>query len=245
MRLVIGLALALGAAAVPAAAQSPDAPMLAPNEILFEITVLGRAQTPSDNVVVNLNFVATGPSAPAARAAAEALCNRLRAVAREFGAEQVPMTLEGFGRVGFVGDPITTYGAEAEGGARPAAATFFGNGAMRLRLRDPQRFGELRAALEQAGAINIVGPVALLTDETEARRAARLDALSKARTEAEQFARAQNLRVARMVRFSEATDLQAEAMRMMMSQMGGRGPAPAGQVETSVNVQVGFVLAPR
>ena len=72
------------------------------------------------------------------------------------------------------------------------------------------------------------------------------DALAKARAEAEQFARTQNMRVARLLRFSEAGD-DGEALRYMMERMtGGAGTIGAApQVETTLSVEVAFALAPQ
>ncbi|HMG46124.1 MAG TPA: SIMPL domain-containing protein [Allosphingosinicella sp.] len=245
MRLVVvAAALALVLPALAGAAQQPVTAALAPAEVLFEVRAVGSDSRPTDRVLMSLNYFASGATPAEARAAAVALCERLRVIARDFGAEQVRIDANGALAAGFSGEPgiVSGAGAEAENGR---AGPYVGNGMMQLRLADARRFAELRAALEQAGAINITGPVNALSDDTEARRAARSNAMAKARAEAEQFAQSQNLRVARLVRVSDASTIQDEAMRMMMSQMGGRSAAPAGQVETSVTLEVGFVLAPR
>jgi len=248
MRLVGAASAAIALALVGSAqAQPPGTAPLASDELLFEIRAVGTARSRADHVVVTLNYMAPGPTAPEARAAAVALCNRLRAIARGFGAEQVPIGLDPLS-AGALADQVSTFGTPDEGAGSTedrGRPPFTGTGMMRLRLRDATRFAELRTALEQAGAINIVGPVYQLVDDSAARREARLDALAKARADAEQFAGTQNMRVVRMVRFSEATDAQAEMMRMMMNQFGGRASGSPSQVETSVNVTVSFSLAPR
>lgn len=243
MRLV-ALALALACAPTLAAAQPVATAPLAPNELLFQIQVLGTAHTPADAVFVTLVVSASGTDAATARAAGAALRQRLLDVARSFGAELAPAGDGGPQLAGFIGnEAVTTSAGELDG--TPAHAPFQSNGLLQLRLHNPQRFAALRAALEQAGAANVGGPVYQLGDDTAARRAARLDALAKARAEAEAFALSQHMRVVRMVGFSEEHDPQREAMEMVMSQMNGRGSAPQSQVTTRISVQVSFALESR
>jgi uncharacterized protein YggE len=238
-------ALALALPAMAGAPQQPVAAALAPGEVLFEVRAHGSDSRSADRVLMSLNYFASGATPAEARAAAVALCERLRVIARGFSAEQVRIDANGALAAGFSDEPGIVSGAGAEAVENGRVGPYIGNGMMQLRLADARRFGALRAALEQAGAINITGPVNSLSDDTEAHRAARLNAMARARAEAEQFAQSQSLRVARLVRVSDASSVQEEAMRLMVNQMGGRGAAPAGQVETSVTLEVGFVLAPR
>ena len=85
----------------------------------------------------------------------------------------------------------------------------------------------------------------MLNDDDTARRAARADALAKARAEAEAFAQNQNMRVVRLVRFSESTDSPAAAFQMMMDQFAGGNSGAASEVETIVAAEVAFALAPQ
>lgn len=256
MRLVIPAgvaALALGGGPLPAqeavgwrvAAPAPSALQPAPlalaaNEVLFEVHVTGRARSPADETFLSLFFIAPGGTSAEARAAAEALSRRLLETARAHGAEPTsdyPALATPF--VG--GEGISTYGPDAESGSRAFTAT----GTVRLRLGDLQRIAELRTALENAGATNVTGPIHVLDDDTEARRAARLDAMTRAREEAERFAGAQNMRVVRLVRFSESLDAQAETMRALVSQFTGQSLGGPAEVETTVTAQVAFVLVPQ
>ena len=245
MRLVIGLALALALSA-PAAGQ-PAAPAAA-NELLFETRARGTARSRADHAVVTLHFSATGTTAPEARRTAQALCDRLKEIARRFGAE--PLASAGGVGGGLVDDQIATFPGTGEGegaAAAPARAPFTGFGMVRLRLGDTSRFSDLRAALEQAGGLNISGPIHQLADEDGARRAARLDALANARADAEAFASSQQMRVIRMVRFTEVPESRNDALRAVMEQMGANAVPAAGapQVETRFDADVGFVLGPR
>jgi uncharacterized protein YggE len=249
MRLV-GLAalaaLALGATAAPGQETARPAPVpiapLAANEMLLELNVAGEISVPADRIVVTMFYTARGETSAAARTAAEAIGRRLEEAGRGFGAELVP-TAMGQG-------PVTLAAALAGGSdeigvtpASPNGSLFAANGSMRLRIADASRFPQLRAALEAAGAFNILGPLYLLNDESEAHRAARLDALAKARSEAESFARAQHMRVVRLVRFSEGDDTSAAGLRLMMSQFAGGSFSDSRAVKVSVSVQAAFVLA--
>ena len=246
MRLVIAAlaAQALALAGQPADAQSVGTAPLAANEVLFEVGVVGTARSQADTIFVNLMFSAGGRTSLEARSAAEALCERLVEIGRRFGAERAEGAGMPFGELGFVSEPPPPPDGEA-GAGEAGADRRWGHGSLRLRLRDASRFAEMRAALEEAGALNIVGPIYQLADDSAARRRARADAMSRAREEADQFARSQDMRVARLLRFSEASDNQAEAMRTFMAQFGGGIAGGTSEVETRLPVQVAFALAPQ
>lgn len=248
MRLVVAALAAqyLGFANPQVAAQPASAAALAANEVLFEVNVVGRAQTPADSALVTLTFSATGRTSEQARSAAEAMCQRLAEIARRFGAERTEVG-RGPSAVGFISEPPPTVEEPVSFIGNEMVVQDnqrWGHGMLRLRLADPRRLAELRTALEGAGALNI-NSVYSIADDIGPRRDARSHAMTLARAEANQFAQAQGMRVARLLRFTEATDREGEMMRVFMSQFGGRGTGATSQVETAVAAQVSFALAPQ
>ena len=238
MRLAILVAALLQVAAgpQPAAAQPAAAAPLGVDEVLLEVGVVGRAQSPADHVVMSVGYHASGATADEARRAAATVEASLLAVAREFGAVRHEDYIFGVAPAGG-----TLNVQEMTITSRNASPTtlFRASGTLPLRLDGVGRFAELRRGLEGAGGSYVTGPINLLRDDREARRLARNDALARAREEADQFAAAQGLRVARLLRFSEAPGGATTPT------MPPTGRSPSGQVETRLSAQVGFALAPR
>ena len=229
--------------AAPSHAQTTATAPLAANEVLFEVNVVGKARTPADFAIANVNYRASGNSPDSARRNAEDLERRLLDGARQFGAERQE-SANPFGIVPFANEITIIQGGSEEGVSVRPDTPFWGFGGFTLRLGGTGRFQDLRRAMETAGALNVNGPINVLVDDQEARRRARNDALQRARAEAEQFASAQGMRVVRMLRFSESSDNSAAMMQSMM-RIAGSSAASGSDVETLVSAQVAFALAAR
>jgi len=263
MRLVIaGLAAAaLGVAPASAAqttrigfvsepgAQAPRpvaAASLATGEILFELEVTGKALSPPDQTLLMVNFSTSGETAASARTAGQATRQRLVEIARGFDAQSIsgsnPSGMP-FGAFGFSSDELMVMPIGSGEDDNRLARGYSAMGGTRFRLGNARRIGELRDALQQAGALTITGPIFILDDDTEARRRARDDALARAREEADRFASSQHMRVARLVSFSESS-ADATSFQNLLSQWTGQSPASSPQVETRLTARVAFALVP-
>ena len=204
---------------------------------------MGTAKNPADSARLYVAVKSTAGSAAEARAANAALIERITAVARAAGVAQADVRPSNGGwRTGFIGNEIPD--AALPAAMRPAGKTEAS--ALEIRLRGSARVEAVRTAIEQAGANQVTGPVYELQNDAEARRAAKQDAVNKARAEADEYARALGMRVARILRVSERVTPypNPEDMESLYAAMG-LGGASAEEIETSVRIAVDFVLAPR
>lgn len=242
MRLVI--ALALGLAEAGAAAQPVSTAPLAAREVLLEIDADGSVRTPADQIFLTAQIQTSGVTSAEARAALAALEARVVAAARAAGvAPDDVAEARQDNAIGFVGNQAAAtamiQGDEARQTARKS---------LEVRVRDPSSIERLRAALEAAGATQVSDPIYTLADDSAARQAARAQGLTRARADADAFARSLGMRVGRIVRVSERPTVETASLMMMqamMRRMFGRGGGPSPEVETQVHIAVDFALVPQ
>ena len=243
MRLVIALALALGAAGAAAAQPVSTAP-LAARELLLEIDAVGAVRTPADRVVLTIELQATAATAAAARFDLAAREERLIAAAIAGGAERGD--IEEARRDGLAGlyanETLAQMAAQQAGQDQQTARR-----TLEVAIRDRSAIERIRSALEAAGG-NVAGPSYLLTDDAAPRQAARAQALARARADADAYAAALGMRVGRIVRVSERATIEtasADMVQTMMRRFNGTTGGPDPEIETSVRVAVDFALLPR
>lgn len=237
--LIAAAVLAL-ACSTPASAQSAPPPALGPGEILLEVDTVGTFKSPPDRARIYVVVKSKGESAAKARAANAALIQRVRAAAQSAGVApgDVRPSTRGW-RLGFIGN-------EAFDASLPAAMRVAGEtetSTLEIHLKDASRVEAVRAAVEQAGADQVTGPVYDLAEDSAAHRAAKQDAVSRARLEADDYARALGMRVVRILRVSErVAPSNPEDMDMMYVAMG-LGGASADEIETRIRIAIDFALA--
>jgi uncharacterized protein YggE len=246
VRLVILVAALALLAPAAAGAQPAAPPALAPGEVLLEIDATGAAHSRPDLVRLYVAATSRGETAAKARELNSALMARIASAARANGVAEADVH-----RMAAPGSRLGLLGNEAVGWtvATPdAPPTGKSESALlEIRVRDASRLEALRTAVEDAGAAQVVGPLSSLQDDSAARRAAKEDAVRKARAEAEDYARSLGMRVSRLLRVSERTGpayadpAEAEAM---MAAMFGFPTSPADDIETRLRIAVDFALAP-
>jgi len=263
----LALAFALSAAqGVPgfgmAEASSPvsTAP-LAAGEVLLEVNAIGNVSTRADLATFTIAIQSGGATDAEARRAAEAEIARLAAAARAAG-----IAAGDFSRSPVVGMFPMDAAAEAAAGdleraaaqivaeagnapAAPAPPQAQARASVTIRLRDVDRVPALREALAGNGRSSIPDPVYSLADSRRARDEARRQAIASARADAETYAAALGLRVARIVRVTDRMGM--DIVSMMMSDPGEMrrmiNMSEVGGPEIAIMVPVGidFALAPR
>ncbi|HEX2762981.1 MAG TPA: SIMPL domain-containing protein [Allosphingosinicella sp.] len=240
--LLHGAALAteasIGANAAPAAA-------LAPGEVLLEIEATGSAKSRPDAARLFVIAKSEGETTARARSLNEALVARIGGAARQAGVAPADIRLgtNPWSRMAFVGNEAIDAGVAAL--SRPTEKTEFAS--FEIRVRDVSRVDPIRSALEEAGADQVVGPFFALENDSAARRAARADAVRQARAEAEDYANALGMRVARILRVSERVSpyVSADASEAVLNAMYAvRGPT-AQEIETRADLAVDFAIVPR
>jgi uncharacterized protein YggE len=139
---------------------------------------------------------------------------------------------------------------------RPGASTelaeevYSASSSVKLSIRAVERAEEISEALEKAGATVAGSPQYSAEDTSAARQGARRKAIAQAQADADTYAAALNMRVARIARVTERTG--TDIMTMMFSEMsGGEGrmmqmfEPEDGRVPSVVFVGIDFILAPR
>lgn len=255
-----GVPMPQGAAASPVTTQP-----LAANEVLVELSATGEAVSRADLATLTYSFMSRGATKADARRAHDERVARLREAGRAAGAEievadpvslgptpDYSMTMD---TLDMADDAVEAAADAVEAAVDEAAAeagtTEAMQGTVTFRVREIARVEALNQALANDGAEEGIVPEIAYTvsDDSAARRQARADAIAAARADAEAYAAAMNMRVARIVRVSERSGM--DLMSLMFS-----NPAWAQQIEQmgqpqgpdiSVRVVVGvdFALAPR
>ena len=272
MRLVVmGLTLALAASGPPAAtAQAPVmAPPLAPGEVLLEVNAVGLVTTRADRATMTFTITGSGETEAAARTATQQSIAEIRAMLRGHGVTDADIRIQ----------PINTYQIEsmetamtnameamdaaaadmntteasnmAEAVAPVSGPSVSANAQTEIVVRNIDRVPAIQSALMERGIFSASAVNYALNDDSGPRRQARMQALQKARADAESYAAALNMRVVRVVRVTERLGLELLGMaateNQIVSLMFGPNAARAygSQVPTVAVVGVDYALAPR
>lgn len=131
----------------------------------------------------------------------------------------------------------------------PRILGYVARNTVELRLRSLDRASEIIGGLFEAGANDVSGPLFELDDETRstALERARADAVAVAGIEAESYARALGMRIARVIRVSERSSWSdlGEPIIVTGARVLSRPPVEPGEIETNVQLWVDYALVPR
>lgn len=139
--------------------------------------------------------------------------------------------------------------------AEPQAPRIVGyeaRNSVQVRVRKLGEMGKVIDTLVAAGANQVDGPNFMLENQDAALDEARTEAVKKARTRAELYARAANLRVARILSISEGGAYYPQPVMMreaVMATAGNAAPPPPspvapGELQLGVTLSVQFALEP-
>jgi uncharacterized protein YggE len=252
-RAAAGLALALAA---PAAAQiRPPGPLrgvtatavrtapLAPGEVLLELGAIGVAAARADLATITITVGAEAPAFEDAQRLYRARLARIREALR--GA-------------GLPADAVQAGEDQPPGSHPPSFGTasnidnYWAGDVVIIEIADIDRVAAVRAALDAAGvARDESAPIYSVSDFGAALRTARVRAIAKIRADADAYAAARGMRVARIMRVTErnGTDLYRLAYGQAQRFRRGEGNMFTGReasadIDTGVAVSVDFALAP-
>lgn len=271
MRLVAA-ALALAAPA-PLAAQ-PQAPVaaLAQGEVLLEVSAVGAVTTRADRATLSFSIRGRGETEVASRANAEQRIREITALLRAQGVAETDIRIEPLTPA--MGDPdeqaianaVAALDAAAAEAQRAAGGSAPAPGAQRLELAEQPRFSAAAATevvIRNVGSVPAVmsglnqqhisliqGATYVLNDDSGPRRQARLQAIEKARANADAYAFALNMRVVRVLRVTERLGMDVMALAASERSLGGALGFTAmrnngADIATVAVIGVDFVLAPR
>ena len=241
MRLA-SLIAAAALAAAPAAAQDITL-ALAPGEVLLKVEADGRHLGRPDMMAIEAGVVTTGRTAKQALAANAELANRMLEAVRASGVRPRDVQTRQMA-------VTPQFAREPDNGGDDTIRRITGYVArnqVNLRLRDLARAPDIVNALFEAGANEVRGPHFSHQDPAPAIRAARQDAIAQARAEADTYAEALGMRVARVLRVSERQSFESEEEGYIVV-TGSRIPATPvepGEIGTRVQVWIDYAMVPR
>jgi uncharacterized protein len=240
------LILAAALLAAPAAGQAQAIPIeLAEREVLLQVQAEGVHRARPDVMTITAGVVATGRTAREALAANNALANRLIEAVRRAGIEPGDVRTEELSvRPRF--DEKDRGQAEEED-REPRILGYIATNSLELRLRDLTAASNILDSLFQAGANSVGGPRFSLSEPKPAEREARRAAIAAAREEADTYAEALGMRVARVLRVSErgSFDWDGDDAIVVTGSRINKTPVEPGELSTRIEVLVDYAMVPR
>lgn len=246
-----GLALLMGAAALPALAQTaptpsaptpPEATMTSPiPEARVIVTGEGRADVAPDMAVMSMGVSTMAPTAAEALAANSTRVAEMLKVIKAAGVEDRDIQTSGL-----MLNPQFDYSKE---GQPPVLTAYQAQNMVTLRMRDLTRMGGVLDAVVGAGATDFSGLTYTLQDPKPAQDAARQDAVAQARARAELYAAALGMTLGPVRVLSEQAIMAPPAPMMMREAMAyGKGaadvPLQGGELSVTASVNIEYALLP-
>lgn len=204
MRAVL-IGFALGAAAAPLAAQTPEAPAAA-GATTLDIVARGETRRVPDIANINAGIVTQAADAATAIRENAARMSAVVAALKRAGVADRDIQTSNLSLA-----PQYRYGENQP----PVVTGYQASNALTIRFRDIARAGTILDALVATGVNQINGPELTLDNPDAALDEARIDAMAKARARAELYAKAAGLRVRRILAISESQDFGRPAPVVM------------------------------
>lgn len=246
MRLNRILAMAGLGLAMPAQAQV--APVVGPNETLLEVAAEGEAFTAPDRGTITAGVTTIAPTATEAVASNATRMTALVTALRSAGVDAADT------RTSMVTlNPNQTYN-QVTG---PVITGYTATNRLTILLREPKRASAILAAAFNGGANTATGPFFSASRNSTALAEARTDAVKRAREQADAYAAAFGMRIARVIRVSERGRTSDYSSIVVSASRGfSIAPPPApppppdtpvetGQVRQAVTLWVDFALVSR
>jgi hypothetical protein len=236
-------ALLLAGLASAAGAQDPVI-ALARGEVLLKVDAEGEFLVRPDMMSVSAGVVTTGRTAKEALAANSALANRLIAAVRASGVEPRDVqTAELAVNPQFARDK----GAENDGeDSIRRIIGYVARNRLTIRLRDLRRAADIVDGLFQAGANEVGGPYFGVQDRMPALKGARRAAVTEARAQADDYAEALGMRIARVLRVSERDNsVQDDGTIIVTGSRVRPAPIEPGEISVTTHVWIDYAMVPR
>lgn len=217
---------------------------LATGEVLLNVEEEGIHMVRPDFMELSAGVVTTGRTARAALDANNVVAQRLLDAIRGQGVAPTDVQTEELE----VRPQFDRRENGSEDGAPPPRITgYVATNRLGVRLRDLARAGDIVSSLFEAGANSVRGPHFGVANEAPALREARRAAVAAARREAEEYAAALNMRVARVLRVSERGDFDIDPGETIVVTGSRIRPTPLvpGEIPAKVTVWIDYALVPR
>jgi uncharacterized protein YggE len=221
----IVLALALGAAPLPAAAQA------APPR-LITMSGHGEARATPDTAMLSAGVSAQAPTATAALATNTTRMQAVMAALKKLGVPDKDIQTSNFS----VSPPYANGNGEA-----PRVTGYQANNQVEVRLEDVSKLGATLDALVTAGANQMNGVSFSIHDNAALLAQARAAAVAEARLKAETFAKAAGVSVGPILSIDESANEAPRPMYRMESVMVTAARVPVALGEQSISADVTIV----
>lgn len=228
----------------PAAVAAQQVPItLAPGEVLLNVEEEGVHKVRPDLMEISAGVVTTGASAKGALAANNVLAQRLLDTIRAQGVAPTDVQT----RELEVRPQFDRRNDDSDDGPPRRITGYVATNKLSVRLRDLGRASDIVSALFEAGANTVSGPHFGVADEEPALRDARGAAVAAARREAEDYAAALNMRIARVLRVSERGrfDVDDGQAIVVTGSRIPRTPLVPGEITVRLTVWIDYALVPR
>ncbi|MES2729825.1 MAG: SIMPL domain-containing protein [Pseudomonadota bacterium] len=226
--------------AMPACAQDQSAQCKNSDGTELTISASSDVKAAPDVAMITAGILSVAPNVAAAMKENTTQMNAMFAAVKEAGIAEKDMQTNGFSI-----QPQYMY---AENQA-PRITGYQVSNNLTIKIRDMTKIGTMLDTLATRGANQVSGPDFTIDNPDALMDKARAEAVAKARSRAEIYAQAADLKIKRITAISEQMMAppmpvyKAARMEMAADAMGA-GPAPiaAGEVGMSVTVNVGFEL---
>jgi uncharacterized protein len=242
MRKTLMIALALGAAAVPAiaAAQVQTIPVQVPliSGTRLDVSATGEVTRVPDLAIISAGVQTLKPTATAAIEENAARMERVRAALERAGIEDKDIQTSNLSL-----NPEYQYDQN-----RPPRLTGYrASNTVNVKFRDLKRTGAILDALVAEGANQINGPSLTIDKPESALDEARTKAIANGRARADLYARALGMRVVRLISVSESGGYAAPPPMPMVAMMAERSADASSKIDPGtqqlqVSVSMSFEL---
>lgn len=238
------LALSL---AFPAGAMAHDAqsgPVIAAGGTLLVISAEGRSSRTPDLAVFSAGVTTQGKTAREAMSANAAAMSKVFAQLKQAGIAERDVQTSTINLNPIYGQPVLDERGQVV--REPLIIGYQAMNMVSIKQRDLKGFGKVLDALVVSGANQISGPGFEIDNPAAAQDEARVNAMKAARSRADLYAKAAGVRVVRILSISEGGYNPPTPVMYAKAEMADTASTPvaAGQVETSVSVNLQFELAP-
>ncbi len=229
--------------------------VLKPGEVSVQIAAIGIDRSPATKVTISATIATSAATLVAARAANIALFDRVvTAVERAGGGTRAVRIIATARDMGFDEETelkmfdVGQSGLPGNVKPNPTKNVNLRN-RIEVTIPDVVLYAKIRDAVETAGAKFVSQPVYALIDDSAARRSAKQAAIKNAQIDAQAYADALGVRVARIVRIDESRSNDFATFLALgvagMPARNGDFDETTGQIKTLQSATIEFVLAPK
>ena len=244
--LLMAAALAAASAATPAMAQAVSpGPVVAPGNAVLTVSADGRSTRTPDLAVFSAGVTTQAKTASAALSQNAEQMNAVISALKASGIAERDIQTSNLSVNPVYGQPRADANGNVTGD--PVIIGYQANNQVEVKQRKIAGYGKTIDTLVSAGANQVSGPSFQLDDPDTASDEARVEAMKKARSRADLYAKAAGLTVKRILTISESGGYAPQPMVMYAradKMMASAAPSPvsAGEVQVAANVTVTFEL---